>query len=146
MDTHKAHEIPAGLKSVRRRFESWRKLRPTRARIPDSLWAAAVAAADKYGVSRTSRILRLQYYTLKDRVAQRSAAAHAPAEETARGAFVEVAPSVVQGFSTAAAFVSQCECTVELENVDGAKMRVQFKGAQTPDLAALSRSFWNPAP
>ena len=112
--------------------------------IPDSLWAAAVTAAGRYGICQTSRVLRLHYYTLKDRVEQRSAATNDPAEGTAAAPFLEPAPSVAHGFSTAP--VGHCECTVELEASDGAKMRIHLKGAQTPDLAALSRSFWNPVP
>lgn len=45
----------------------------------------------------------------------------------------------------AAVAAGGCECTLELEDVHGAKVRVQLKAAQPPDLAALSRSFWNPA-
>ena len=36
-----------------------------------------------------------------------------------------------------------CHCTLELENTDGMKMRIQLQNAATPDLAAISRSFWN---
>lgn len=36
-----------------------------------------------------------------------------------------------------------CHCTLELENTDGAKMRVQLKSVAMPDLAAIGRSFWN---
>jgi hypothetical protein len=36
-----------------------------------------------------------------------------------------------------------CYCTLELENADGAKMRIQFHSAAMPDLAAISQSFWN---
>ena len=36
-----------------------------------------------------------------------------------------------------------CHCTLELENPDGAKMRIQLRSAAMPDLAAISRSFWN---
>ena len=34
------------------------------------------------------------------------------------------------------------ECTLELENASGAKLRVHLKGFEAPDLAALGRSFW----
>ena len=51
-------------------------------------------------------------------------------------AFLELAPS---------ASIGSCECTLELENAAGAKMRVHLKNIAMPDLAALSRSFWNPA-
>jgi transposase-like protein len=36
-----------------------------------------------------------------------------------------------------------CHCTLELENTGGAKMRIQLQSAAMPDLAAISRSFWN---
>ena len=36
-----------------------------------------------------------------------------------------------------------CHCTLELENTDGAKMRIQLRSTAMPDLAAISRSFWN---
>jgi transposase-like protein len=39
-----------------------------------------------------------------------------------------------------------CCCTLELENTAGSKMRVQLKSVSMPDLAAISRSFWNPSP
>ncbi len=35
---------------------------------------------------------------------------------------------------------------LELEDAAGAKMRIGLKGFAMPDLAALSRSFWNPGP
>jgi hypothetical protein len=39
-----------------------------------------------------------------------------------------------------------CDCTVELEDADGAKMRICIQGAETPDLAELGRSFWSRRP
>jgi len=36
-----------------------------------------------------------------------------------------------------------CHCTLELENTNGAKMRIQLRSAAMPDLAAISQSFWN---
>ena len=36
-----------------------------------------------------------------------------------------------------------CQCTLELENSSGAKMRIQVRSAAMPDLAAISQSFWN---
>jgi len=35
------------------------------------------------------------------------------------------------------------ECVIEWEDVAGARMRVQLKGQNTPDVLALSRSFWD---
>jgi len=36
-----------------------------------------------------------------------------------------------------------CRCMVELENTNGAKMRIQLRSAAMPDLAAISQGFWN---
>ena len=39
-----------------------------------------------------------------------------------------------------------CHCTIELENKGGAKMRIQLRSVTMPDLATISRSFWNQQP
>ena len=36
-----------------------------------------------------------------------------------------------------------CHCTLELEDANGAKMRIQLHSVVMPDLAAISQSFWN---
>ncbi len=132
MGTRKKRGIPVQLESVRRRFEAWRQGRTVRTRIPDSLWAAAVKVAERHGVHRTAKTLRIDYYGLKRRVEE--------ASTTARGqtsgevaAFVELAGPLSAGPG---------ECLVELEDDSGAKMRVHLKGVEAPDLSALSRSFW----
>jgi hypothetical protein len=132
MGASKTHNRSAKLEVVRRQFERWRQTHETRSRIPDSLWAAAVRAAGTHGIHRTCRALRLDYYSLKERV---EGSTPAPDQAEAAAPFLELAPS---------AFASPCECTLELENTAGAKMCVHLKGIATPDLAALSRSFWNP--
>lgn len=132
-----AYDTPARLGMVRRRFERWRATRTGLSRIPANLWAAAVKAAGRYGLNPTAQALGLDYSALKKRVA---AAGSEPAsgngsEGQAVATFVELAPPVSSGVS---------ECILELENAAGAKMRVHLKGVAAPDLAALSRSFWDP--
>jgi hypothetical protein len=91
--------------------------------------------------------LRLEYYSLKKRIEQQSAVtvdsskkavdrrrSTIPLDARSVPAFLELAPAADRG-----------ECTVELEDASGAKMRVHLMGVPMPDLAALSRSFWNPA-
>ncbi len=135
MNTKKTDDLPARLEGVRARFERWRGRQSVRSRIPDPLWAAAVKMARSYGICRTARALRVNYYALKKRVEQESVAAGRP-EGGAAATFLELASP---------ASTRCCECTWELEDAGGAKMRVHLKGFETPDLAALSRSFWNPA-
>jgi len=140
MRSSKRRSLPAGLEGVRRRFGHWRRTHEVRSRIPDSLWAAAVRAAGTCGIHRTSKALRLDYYSLKDRVEQHSTATSNPAETTAVTTFLELAPATGDGSAAVAA--GRCECTLELEDAGGAKMRISLKGVQPPDLAALCRSFW----
>jgi len=35
------------------------------------------------------------------------------------------------------------QCTLELVNTNGAKMRIELRSSAMPDLAAISQSFWN---
>ena len=136
MNTSKTDELPARWEGVRRRFERWRRASNVRSRIPDALWAAAVKMARSYGICRTARALHVNYYALKKRVEQKSSAALDLPEGGAVAAFLELASPASAGC---------CECTWELEDTGGKKMRVHLKGFEAPDLAALSRSFWDPA-
>jgi transposase-like protein len=58
-----------------------------------------------------------------------------PEEDVAAG-FIELVSPTSNG---------TCCCVLELKNTAGAKMRVQLRSVSMPDLAAISRSFWNPA-
>jgi len=106
-------------------LERWRKTQPARSRIPEPLWAAVVKMAEAYGIHRTARALRLDYYSVKKRVEAKAAAAGKIPEEPAAATFLELTP---------APRIGSCECTVEFEDPGGAKMRVQLKGTETPDV------------
>jgi hypothetical protein len=140
MRTRKPDGLPARLEEVRRRFERSRQIRRYRSRIPDPLWASAVEMARMFGINRTAKALRVDYYSLKKRLERESAADQdstvAPSgspEEGAAASFLELSP------------LSRTDCTLELEDAAGAKMRIHWKAATSPDLAALCRDFWNPA-
>ena len=134
MSTKRRHDLPARLVGLRQRFERWRRTRKVRSRIPEPLWAAAVKLAAKYGIHQTAKALRVDYYALKKRVDEAPAVTASTLPEAAAGArFLEL---------PAAAWAGSGECTLELEDADGAKLRVHLKGFEAPDLAALSRSFW----
>ena len=128
--------MPARLVSLRRRFEKWRRTRKVRSRIPEPLWTAAVKLADKYGLHRTAKALRVNYYALKKRVEGGIDAGNASREDATT--FLELAAVRPMPLIRA----DCCECTLELEDIDGAKMRVRLSGVATPDLVALSRSFY----
>lgn len=136
MSTRKLRGLPSRLEKLRGRFEHWRGTHRARARIPQPLWESAVRMAGTYGLNRTARTLRLDYYVLKRRVQQAGSTCAEPREED-RATFVELAPSP---------FANACECTLDWEKAGGARMRLQLKSATLPDLAALSRSFWDRQP
>ena len=75
MSTKRTCDLPARLENLRQRFERWRRTRKVRSRIPEPLWAAAVKSAAKYGIHRTAKALRVDYYALKKRVEQKTVVA-----------------------------------------------------------------------
>ena len=126
-----AVEIPIGLRRVGRRFERWRNGHKARLPIPAPLWRAATEAAKEFGVFQTAKILRLDYSKLK-----RMAADGVPHRASLPAAqFVDLTPA--EGIAVA-------ECMIELEGPRG-KMRIHWKGALPPDLAALSGVLWESA-
>ena len=134
MRTRKTGGLPARLEGVRRRFEGWRRTRKVRSRIPEPLWAAAVKVAGTYGIPRTAKALRVDYYALKKRVEEMPAGTDSKVPAGAVGAaFLELPAPAWSGCG---------ECTLELEDTGGAKLRVHLKGFAAADLAALGRSFW----
>jgi hypothetical protein len=131
MGTSKAQALPSRLQAARRRFQYWRRTRKVGSRIPRPLWANAVKLAESYGIHPTAKALGLDYNSLKKRLDSASQSAVAASAKAAT--FVELA---------APTEVVMPECILELEDVEGAKMRLHFKGIEAPDLAALSRSLW----
>ena len=135
MGTRHTVSLPARLEGVRRRFERWRATRMGRTRIPDTLWASAALVANAFGISRTARVLQVNPSRLKKRLVQKLAASVPESEGKPR--FVELGRFSPNG---------SCECLLELEAGNGAKMRIEVKGIAAPDLAALSRGLWNRQP
>ena len=127
-------ETPREIEHARLRFERWRRNRKKVTRIPERLWAAAVNAARLHGVNPTSIALGLDYNHLKQRM--RSSASGATKAAPLKGAsFMELIVPPDSGHSR--------ECTIELENAHGAKMKIQLQNVGIKDLAEWSRTFWD---
>jgi hypothetical protein len=126
--------IPAKIQELSRHIEQWRSTRPHRMPMPEPLWTLAANLASQYGVAQVSRFLRLDYYSLKERVepAERHDAT-VPESRPAGPTFIELPPLSSGAVS---------ECSIELENPRGPRMRIHVKGSALPDLAALTRTFW----
>lgn len=116
--------LPSELFELSQRLEQWRREQPPRTRLPESIWAAAVEMAQRHGLHRTTKALRLDYLRLKKRMeATPRAAGPAP-------------PSFVELWSPAA---GPTECVVEWESARG-RMRVAMKGVM-PDWVSLLRAW-----
>jgi hypothetical protein len=121
MKTATPSQSNKALEQLRKRLDVWRKSSKPRTRIPENLWDAAVRAAAEYGINRTAKTLRLDYYNLKKRLAA-SVKDQSPS-------FIELLPAAS----------SASEYVMELESRNGTKMRIQVKGAETQDAITLIR-------
>ncbi len=119
------------LEEILKRFESWRKTRRSRTPIPEDLWQAAISLCENNSIYEISKALHLSYTKLKERVA--ASKAFALSESPSHPGFVEL------DFGQA---VIPLEYVVEMEEKNGAKMRVQIKGENGFDLLELIKAFW----
>ena len=127
-------QFPLYVSVVRDRFETWRKAKTGRERIPQPLWSAAVALCERHGVNLVSQWLRVNHTALRDRFRSASRAK----QRKAGSAFVEwvsAAPPVSPP-SPAAATV---EYVVEVDPGQGPSVRVRARGAAVTDVAVLAR-------
>jgi hypothetical protein len=124
--------IASEAEQVRKRFEDWRLHNHGRPRLPQELWSAAVELARDYGLNRTARELRLSYDSLKK---------HMPADAAVGGRRRKRSAKFIELLPLSSATVP--ECSLELENARGAKMKIQLKGAAMNELSTLTRLFWS---
>ena len=131
-----APDVPDSMRGIHGRFLRWRKSHTGRLPIPQPLWAAAAEVAREHGVFRTAKVLSLEYGKLKRLATESHPAGWRTARESAPpAAFVELLTPGTGGGT---------EYLIELEGPRG-KMRIQWKGSTTPDLAGLSRALWESA-
>jgi hypothetical protein len=121
--------------SVHDQFETWRKRRRCRGRIPEALWQAALGLCNESPVGEVSRALRLNYAGLKNRVSKAKSMELTIRQDPALGDFVKLdlgSPMVPSG------------CLVEMEAPNGAKMKMSLRGILSDfDPVELSRAFWS---
>ena len=83
--------------------------------------------AREHGISKTAQVLRLDYYAIKKRMEG------GPRHEEA-GRFVEI-PVPVASRGPA--------CVLEVEDGDGARLRMELEGLGAHEVADLVRCVWN---
>lgn len=117
--------IPDDLLQLSQRLQEWRSANPPRKRLPETMWTAAVEMAQRHGLHRTTKSLRLDYMRLKRRLST-----GVPPPGSASAAFLELLPSPASGST---------ECVVEWESARG-RMRIAMKGG-TLDWASLLQAW-----
>ncbi len=126
--------VPEDLGQVQQRVEEWRETRAKRGAMPEELWSAAVAAAEKHGLWRASRVLRVNYGDLRRRKGREQRKTSAESVHTA--GFVELsAPKLEAGVEAAGAVVELC-------SADGAKLQIRLPGGEPLDVRGLAEAFW----
>jgi len=146
------------LEDVAKQFKHWRESRVRGERIPVALWVEAVQMCQQHTPQRVASVLRVALAGLMQRlghggdgVASRPGLAtefvevlmSTPqmAEPHSAACPLETAP-VAKPLAPRATVAPAHECVLEMENVHGAKMRVQLNGAGLASLGPLLSSFW----
>lgn len=124
-----ARDRQSKMKKVQEQFENWRKNRKTiSCRIPENLWEAAVGLYGEYKISEISKVLRLGGGQLKKRISNAQ-----EKKVTSTRTFIQMEIPKPQS--------TQGEWLIEVENSDGAKMKISGSGLQIPDIALICQSF-----
>ncbi len=122
------------LHEVVQQFAQWRQSRtnPHGSRIPEALWAEAIALAEALPLTRVARHLKLKPHALKRRRGDhgRPPATPRPAQSPA---FVEVTPEPRPVAAT----------EVEIQRPDGTCLRITY-GDTAPALVSLVQAFLEP--
>lgn len=119
----KRRELSPELARAKERFAAWRQTRAPKSRIPQELWDLAVELADSEGLNRTARALKLDYYTLKERVE-----AAPKNRKTNTSAFLELPPVALPSR----------ECVIELGDGEGL-VRIRLTGYEPLEIATVGR-------
>ena len=119
------------LEEVSTHFKNWRQIKINpREPIPKKLWQEAIDLALQYPLSTISKELRLGYTDLKERACISSIP---QLKDT------EINPNFIE-FKYEQPFLLS-EGTLEIEDKNGLKMKICFKGKPDLDLMNLAKAF-----
>jgi hypothetical protein len=128
MNRKERKPVAESIVQMQRELEEYRRSRPRRAKLPESIWEAATALARQHGLYAVTQALRLDYMGLKKRLGD------VPSQRPAnsRPVFVElIGPPVGKPE----------ECLIEFESTRGDKMRIHWPARIAPDWTALLRAW-----
>jgi hypothetical protein len=115
--------------------------------VPEDLWKAAVEVARIAGVHATSKALRFNYYSLRDRLVRADSAALTQRKPDRDATFVEVQMHSLPSLPSLAPRESTVEdkTVIELVGTGGARMRIDVTGTSRVDVVGLAQAFWSRA-
>ena len=149
MDKARGVVATARLSTLQQRVDEWRQHREGgRSPVPEELWAEAVVVAQSEGVYRTSKVLRLGYASLKERLVRAERRCARGEKAIVRAAtFVELPPLAVSAGGGRAGDArgngTGGNTVVEMIGTRGARMRIDVTGASTLDIVGLAQAFWS---
>jgi hypothetical protein len=127
--------IPLDLRTLaplQARIAEWRTTRTHRgAPMPAALWAAAVDAAQRYGLAATARALPVDYGALK-----RHVTAMVSGPPAIAATFVDLGITAPRGLGA---------CVIVLDGPRGRRLRLEVPDLRVPDLLALVQAAWSDA-
>ena len=131
---HQSIENTAELAKLERDVARWRQRRKVSCPMPAPLWGRAAELAQELGVGRVARVLGLNQTTLKHRVqaSERSG-------DACLATFVELLPPVPRRADATPGGIG--ECALEVDSIDGSRLRVMLKGLSMESLATVLRHF-----
>ena len=133
----------AQLQALRGRVAHWRAHRDGgRSMVPEDLWNAAVEVARVAGVHATSKALRFNYYSLRDRLVRADSAALTRRKPDGDATFVEVQMPSLPSLAPRQEVVND-KTVVELVGTGGARMRIDVTGTSRVDVVGLAQAFWS---
>src|ERR1035437_483939 len=130
-NAEQAKEHGESLDQVKQRFAQWLASRKRGEHISNALWCAAMGLVGRHGLARTARELRIDCEGLKKRCARGTGPV---CTGQAQPQFVELFAQPAPSAAPASA------CIVEMQNVRGAKMRVEL--CSIAGLDGLVSAFW----
>lgn len=123
--------IKPSLEETQKKFEEWRSTKSKRCPIPEKLWEEAISLYPAHSINQISRALSLNYVDLKGRI-QHKASSHTPTSSSPD--FIEIGMIESQ---------LETEWIMELEEQNGSRMRLTFRGKREVSFVEMARAFWS---
>jgi len=135
--THYQTEKP-NLESVLCKFERWRETKKScREKIPDELWQSAEELIGRYTITEISKTLRLKSNDFKKHIKNKNIIKSNTDTVTKSNIpeFIELKPYTN--------LITNHECTIEMQDQNGSKMRINTSMLSSIDIINLTQTFWS---